>query len=223
MSNPVADTQTRESGPQKLVRSPAKPRRKSPLMLVAAIAFILLAALASWGVVTQLQRQDEVVKIQRPISRGQVIAATDLAPVTVGALSGIQTVPAEQISQLVGKRAQVDLTEGTLLPPGSIGSTSLPDPGHSLVGLKLPAGRVISGDNLPAGSKLQLVVTAPENADSTYRDDFTGRSYPATLVGSSNSADGGVLLANVQVGDNDSQDVAVLAASGRIAVVKEAN
>lgn len=210
------------AGPQPLTQSTVKARKRPPIYIAAAIIFILIAALAAWAVVNALQKQTEVVQVRDNIARGQVIAADDLGPVTVGNVGNVPTVPADQLGSLVGKHATRDLTSGSLLTPGSIGATTLPDRNASLIGLRLTGAQIASVPLAP-GSRLQLVVTPPENADPSFQDTYSGRAYAATLVEAAASPDGAATTATVQVTSDTAKDAALLAAAGRLAVTKEAD
>ena len=170
--------------------------------------------------VQQIQTQNRVVQVRADIPRGAVIKASDLAEITVGSVQGVSTVPAEQLPGLVGQRATIDLAEGSLLPDGGIGAVAIPAAGQTLVGLRLEQGRMVIGD-VRTGSRLRLIVTAPQGGDPAFKDGNSGRQFAAVLVEISPALDGAATLVNVQVAQKDANPIAQLAATGRIAIVQE--
>ena len=114
----------------------------------------------------------------------------------------------------------IDLAEGSLLPEGGIGAVAIPAAGQTLVGLRLEQGRMVIGD-VRTGSRLRLIVTAPQGGDPAFKDGNSGRQFAAVLVEISPALDGAATLVNVQVAQKDANPIAQLAATGRIAIVQE--
>lgn len=187
---------------------------------LAAVALLIVAGLAAVFIVQQLQTQNRVVQVRADIPRGAVIKPTDLAEVTVGSIQGVSTVPADQLTTLLGQRATIDLSKGSLLPAGGVGAVAIPAPKTTLVGIRLDQGRMVIGD-VAIGSKLRLIVTAPQGGDPAFRDKNSGRQFPALLIASSPALDGAATLVNVQVAQSQASLIAQLAATGRIAIVQD--
>lgn len=194
--------------------------RRRRTHLLGAVALLIVAGLAAVFVVQQIQTQNRVVQVRADIPRGAVIKASDLAEITVGSVQGVSTVPAEQLPGLVGQRATIDLARGSLLPEGGIGAVAIPAAGQTLVGLRLEQGRMVIGD-VRIGSRLRLIVTAPQGGDPAFKDGNSGRQFAAVLVEISPALDGAATLVNVQVAQKDANPIAQLAATGRIAIVQE--
>jgi hypothetical protein len=184
------------------------------------VALLIVAGLAAVFVVQQIQTQNRVIQVRADVPRGAVIKASDLAEITVGSIQGVSTVPAAELPGLVGQRATIDLARGSLLPDGGVGAVAIPAAGQTLVGIRLDQGRMVIGD-VPIGSRLRLIVTAPQGGDPAFRDGNSGRQFAAVLVESSPALDGAATLVNVQVAQKDANPIAQLAATGRIAVVQE--
>lgn len=193
-------------------------RRRSHLLGV--LVLLIVGALGTAFIVQQLQTQNRVVQVRADIPRGAVIKPTDLAEVTVGSVQGISTVPADQLQSLTGQRAHIDLAKGSLLPAGGVGPVPVPAPGQSLVGIRLDQGRMVIGDVTP-GSRLRLVITAPQGGDPAFRDGNSGRQFGATLVESTVALDGAATLINVSVASKNASAIAQLAAVGRVAVIQD--
>ncbi len=189
-------------------------RRNLRWILIGLLA-ICLGGLGSAVLYTSVSDASAVLKANRTIYRGEVIGATDLGPVSLGTHLGVDTVPADRASELIGKTALVDLPGGSLVVPAAIGEPEVLA-GFSRVGLKLSPGQVpISA--LPAGTPVVLVPIAAANGGKV-----SGPSFRATIsVAPLPLADGSTSL-EVTVPDADSDTVARLAAAGRLVVVKRA-
>lgn len=189
-------------------------RRNLRWILIGLLA-ICLGGLGSALLYTSVSDAASVLKVNRPIYRGEVIGVTDLGPVSLGSHLGVDTVPAERASELIGKTALVDLPSGSLVVPSAIGEPEV-QIGQSRLGLKLNPGQVpISA--LPAGTPVVLVPIAAANTGKG-----AGPSYRATISVSPLALPDGSTSLEVSVGDADSEQVARLAAAGRLVVVKRA-
>lgn len=191
-----------------------RPRRNVRWILVGIVS-ICLGALGSAVLYTSVSNATTVLKVNRTIYRGETIRATDLGPVSLGTHVGLDTVPAERAAELIGRTALTDLPVGSLLAPGTIGEAEVVA-GYSRLGLKLNPGQVPVSP-LPPGTPVALVPTTAANDGKE-----SGVSIRATVsVGPQVLADGSTSL-EVTVADRDSDQVARLAAAGRIVVVKRA-
>ena len=191
-----------------------RPRRNLRWILIGVLA-ICLGGLGSAVLYTRVADATSVLKANRTIHRGELIGPTDLGPVSLGSHLGVETVPAERAAELIGKTALLDLSDGALVTPASIGEPEVV-PGFSRLGLKLAPGQVPVSP-LPAGTSVVLVPLSTGNDGKT-----AGSSYRATIaVAPASLADGSTSL-EVMVADADSDEVARLAAAGRLVVVKRA-
>lgn len=191
-----------------------RPRRNLRWILIGVLA-ICLGGLGSAVLYSSVSDATAVLKVNRTIYRGEVIGPADLGPVNVGTHLGVVTVPAEAAAELIGKTALTDLAEGSLLTPASVGEPELAS-GQSRLGLKLNAGQVPVSP-LPAGTPVVLVpITAANDGEEA------GASFRATVaVAPSTLADGSTSI-EVTVSNADSDQIARLAAAGRLVVVKRA-
>lgn len=194
--------------------------RRRRTHILGVVALLVVSGLAAVFIVQQVQTQNRVIQVRADIPRGAVIKPTDLAEITVGSVQGVSTVPADQLTSLIGQRATLDLASGSLLPQGGVSSVAVPAKGQSLVGLRLDPGRMVIGDVTP-GSRLRLIVTAPLNGDPAFKDANSGRQFPAVLIASTPALDGAATLINVQVTQKDVSLVAQLAATNRLAAVQD--
>lgn len=204
-------------------RTQLKARRR-PALAAGGVALIALGGLASAYVVAQTQTQNDVVMVRANVARGEQIEASDLSTTTVGSLSNLSSVPAAQITQLVGQRALVDLKAGSLLPQSAIGTQPQPADGRSIIGMSLAPGRVMNGTITP-GSKLRLVVLpADSSATSTTTDNQTGQVFEAVMVSTAaNTLQGSGELINVEVAEDQAPLIGTMAAANRIVVIKDSD
>lgn len=204
--------------------------RRRPALILGGVVLLVIAGLLSMWLWTETSTQNTVLQVRRDITRGETITADDLAAVTVGSVQGVSTVSATNLSTLIGQKALVDLRQGSLLPEGAIGATLLPGPGKSLIGLRLEAGRIMTGEVAP-GSKLRLVVTAPP-AGQAATIETEVKSFPAVMIAAADRAAGmngvpvdpaAVVLITVEVDHDQAELIAPLAAEGRLVVVKDSD
>ena len=121
---------------------------------------VVLGALASAFLYSMNADFRSVVVMAGDVRHGDMIESTDLALVDVPGSFGIDTLPAAELGSLVGLTALSDLPKGSFPLPGHFGSDPLPN-GESLVGLKLPAGR-LPASGLFVGVPVRLIATGEE-------------------------------------------------------------
>jgi SAF domain len=178
------------------------PRKRRPGMIALAAALIGAGILASAALYNREDHQVPVLMVTAPVPVGSVITSADVGTTTVAAGPGLQTIPARQLSQVVGLVAATSLRPGTLLVPSELTSKLPPGPGQDLVPVAvkpsgLPASGLVPGDQVlvvatPAGSSgsaaapvLTSPVTAVVEAVNTVPDQ-DGYDVVDLLVTSSN-------------------------------------
>jgi len=97
-----------------------------------------------------------VLAAAHAISAGQVVTADDVTTVKVAAEAGVATVPASQISTVVGQVAAVPLVAGTLLSAAQFAGAVWPGSGEAVIAVPVKPGRLPSG--LPAGARVTVLV-----------------------------------------------------------------
>ena len=125
----------------------------------------------------------------------------------VGELS-VDALPAERIEELVGQHALTDLPQGSFPLAHHVGDDPLPE-GQSLVGLKLPMGR-IPVSPLPPGTRVAVIGVA-EGADQTV--EAVVAAAPTALQ------DGATYAVDLRVAAADAPALARLAATDSAALV----
>ncbi len=196
--------------------------RRNPKWIALGIIAVCLGALASYFVYSQVSHAQSVIAVSTTVHRGDTVKAADLTTVTVGSVPGVTTVPAGQLSSIVGKTTAYDLVGGSILPAGAISNDPVPAKERAVVGIRLVSGRAPL-DQLTASSPIRLVALPPAGADSSAKDAHTGQVIIAKVVSQSAGSDGNSILLNVDVPAAKAPDVALLAAQERIAVVRDSD
>lgn len=133
------------------------PRRHRPMMFVAAAVLIGLGILISVAIYQRVNRQVQVLVVQRDVAAGSVITAADIGTASIAA-SGITYIPAQQRSEVIGLVATGALHPGMLLAAADM-VTSLPPPaGQVLVGISLRPSALLASGVVP-GDHVILVAT----------------------------------------------------------------
>ena len=108
---------------------PVLRRRISKARLLLAVGLVLACALAGVIVAQRVDIRVPVLAAAHAISAGQVVTADDVTTVKVAAEAGVATVPASQLSTVVGRVAAVPLVAGTLLSPAQFAGPVWPGQG----------------------------------------------------------------------------------------------
>lgn len=197
-------------------------KRYRPARIALAVVLMAVVGLGALYLYRSASQSSAVVQVRSNIARGTVIKPADLTSVTIGSTPGVPTVPADQLPAMVGKRALWDLTAGTLLAPGQVTDDPQPAKGRTQVGLQLTPGRTVPGD-LPPGTLLRLVVTAPDGNPQFNSGTSNGTSFAAVLVGLAGAPDGVNTLTTVDADAKQATTIAQLAAQGRLVVVVDSS
>src|SRR4051794_32752672 len=104
------------------IRSAAARRRVSRRSLVLSVLVILLGGLLALAAGQMLTAHDEVLAVARDVQVGTTITADDLTVASFTADPKLSPIPASQLSDVVGKVAQVPLIRGGLLTRDQVGT-----------------------------------------------------------------------------------------------------
>jgi hypothetical protein len=129
------------------------PRRRRPAMIALAAALIGAGILASAALYQRANHQVPVLLVTAAVPAGTQLTAADIGTTTVAAGPGVHTIPARQLSQVVGLVAAVSLRPGTLLAAAELTTALPPGPGQVMVALplkpqSLPASGLQPGDRV---------------------------------------------------------------------------
>lgn len=209
-------TATRNNSPVDAPVSPPKvvrQRRTRPGLLGLAVLLIALGGLGAAFAVTSVKSTGSYLAVARPVPVGAQVTADDLTTVQVAGGQGLDPVPADRIDTVVGQRAAVALTPGTLLSLAQVTSQPLLGPGQQQIALGLEVSRV-PARQLHPGDKVLLVGTPARDDDEP--DAIT--RYEALVIDST-APDKGNAVLYLAVDARDAATVVLLAAAERIAVV----
>jgi hypothetical protein len=154
MGTRAGAAQARGAGQQ--VAGPVLGRRISKPQLLLAVGLVLACALAGVIVAKRVDTRVPVLAAAHAISAGQTLSAADVTTVKVAADQGVATLPAAQLSTVVGQVATLPLAAGTLLSPAQFAGPVWPGPGEAVIAVPVKPGRMPSG--LPAGAHVTVLV-----------------------------------------------------------------
>lgn len=199
---------------------PRLPGRRNPRWIALGIVAICLGGLLSYAVYARVSTETRVLALTATVYRGEVVEAGDLTTVVLHGEPPGPTVAAADQATVVGKRAAFDLPTGSLVAPGSLAESALPDAGRSVVGLRLATGRAPASLLVPAAPV--RVVALPAAGGAGTRDSLVGKTYAGRVVGSTPGADGTSTVVDLEVDAGQAPTIASLAAQDRIALVRDA-
>jgi hypothetical protein len=156
---PEPDTVAVQAGDGRMRPSPLVPlpRRRRPMMIVAAALLVGLGILISVAMYQRVNHQVQVLVVQRDVAAGSVLTAADLGTASIAA-SGVSDIPAQQRSQVIGLVAASALHPGMLLAATDLITSLPPPPGQVLVAVSMrPSALLASG--VASGDRVLLVAT----------------------------------------------------------------
>ena len=101
--------------------------------LLLAVAIALSCSLGGVWLWTAATSSVEVVVAKAAVPRGAVIAAGDLMVARVSLDPAIASIPASDVSTVVGQRAALDISAGGLLTPDAIAPETVPAKGETVL------------------------------------------------------------------------------------------
>ncbi|QKV90403.1 flagellar biosynthesis protein FlgA [Streptomyces sp. NA02950] len=138
-------------------------RRRRPGLI--ALAVVLITGGGAGGAVLLMEsgHRTEVVTVVRAVPVGQVITDRDLGEASVALDPAVKVADR---SDVVGKRAAVELKPGSLLSSGQVTSGSLVRPGEQVVPVGLKPEQV-PASSLAPGQKVQIVQVPGEDEEAS--------------------------------------------------------
>ncbi|MEU6072302.1 SAF domain-containing protein [Micromonospora sp. NPDC047074] len=196
--------------PPRVVRQ----RRMRPGLLGLAVLLIALGGLGAAFAVTSVRATGSYLAVARAVEVGRQISADDLVPVQVAGGQGLSPVPAGRLDEVVGKRAAVSLTPGTLLTMAQLTDDPLLGPGQQQLALGLdpaevPARRLHPGDKI-------LLVSTPADDDGPAG---AAARFEATVIDAVTSDDDDEVVVYLALAVRDVPAVVALSSQERLAVV----
>ncbi|MFC9259366.1 SAF domain-containing protein [Streptomyces hydrogenans] len=136
-------------------------RRRRPGMYALAIALIAAGGSGGFLAFQATGERTPVLAVARGVQAGDVIKDADLIEAQVQLDPALKPVLAAERDKVVGKRAAVALTPGSLLTQGQATSRTLVKAGERLVGIGLKASQM-PATRLSPGDKVLVVATPAE-------------------------------------------------------------
>ncbi|SCL16459.1 SAF domain-containing protein [Micromonospora inyonensis] len=197
--------------PPRVVRQ----RRMRPGLLGLAVLLIALGGLGAAFAVTSVRATGTYLAVARPVGVGTVLSADDLMSVQVAGGQGLKPVPAGDIDDVIGKRAAVTLTPGTLVTQAQLTDKPLLGPDQQQLALGLKPSEVPARALRP-GDRVLLVSTPVKSSDG--RTPTSATRFTATVI-DSDTPETGTVVVYLAVSVRDVPAVVALNAERRIALV----
>jgi hypothetical protein len=187
-------------------------------LLGGFLVVVVSAALAAYLFVAVAHRAT-VLMVARNVPVGSRLQASDLSSVQVSVDAAVQTVPAGQSGQVVGRYAAVDLRAGELLAPSEVTAALSPGRGQQVVSLGLKAGQM--PPDLQPGYQVLIVATpgAPGQSAGGGQAQALTRDVAATVDRVTAPDESGVTVVNVLVPADVGPLVARQASTSQVALV----
>jgi hypothetical protein len=201
------------------------PSRRTRLPYLALGVVLILAGAAVFFVGSlRASGRVPVLVLARDVNAGQIITRADLRAAQVAAGADVQTVPAGDAPQMVGRTMAVPRRAGAVLSPDDVGASRFPPGGQAVAAVGLKAGAFPPG--LTSGARVAVLVTpsrAAAGAGAVTGSESKGpRSTWLTgqVVGlSPDPSGGGTTVLSVLMDENDASMVSA-AAEGTVSVME---
>jgi hypothetical protein len=136
------------------------------MLVVAGSALILVGALLGLWLWQASATAVEVVSVVAPVERGHVIDEASLGRVRITLDPSLRTVAWQQVKQLVGKRAAVELVPGQLVAPDAVTDSMPPAQGYRIVTVPVRT-ELFPIETLRAGDLVTIVVSGEQAGDQS--------------------------------------------------------
>lgn len=186
--------------------------------MLAGLLAMCLGGLGAVVLYNQATTSRPVLVATRTIPRGETIKQSDLRVADVAG-SGVASVEAERLSEVIDQVALLDIAEGTMLTPVSFGQTKV-RVGTSQIGLRLTPGRVPVRE-MPAGTPVRLVAVAAKSDQGSAPPGEILVATATVVTAARATPDGSAVMLDVEVPADRAVVIAQLAAADRIVVVRE--
>jgi hypothetical protein len=131
--------------------------------LALGLLVVSVGVLINLAIFRGLDHKSSVLQLNRDVPAGQQIRADDFRTVEIGSDGSFRSVPARDVTTIVGSYAKVRLIAGTLLAREATQTGPLVAAGASVVAVTVPASELPIG--LRERSRVNVIMVAP---DRTY-------------------------------------------------------
>lgn len=198
-------------------------RRRRPGVIALSLGLIAAGGVGVAVLLLQVGHRTEVVTVVREVQVGQVLTEQDLGRASISLDPAVHVVTADDLDQVVGKRAAVELRPGSLLAPSQVTKDSLVKAGEQLVPIGLKPEQIPATALVP-GQKVQLVhVPAQGETETDKPSGSAPKTLPGRVVKASSAAPGtGVVVVDVATSAADGPTAAAWVSSGTLRLVLSA-
>ncbi|MFJ3229140.1 SAF domain-containing protein [Streptomyces sp. NPDC086783] len=195
-------------------------RRRRPGVIALSLGLIAAGGAGVAVLLLQVGHRTEVVTVVRDVQVGQVLTEQDLGKASISLDPAVQAVTADDLGQVVGKRAAVELRPGSLLAPSQVTKDNLVKAGEQLVPIGLKPEQIPATALVP-GQKVQLVhVPALGETETGKPSGDSPKTLPGRVVKASSPAPGtGVVVVDVATSATDGPTAAAWVSSGTLRLV----
>ncbi len=197
------------------------PRRRRPGMVALSVALVGLGILASVSIYAATNSRVPVVVVTANVPAGARIPSGAVGTANVSVSSGVQLIPASQLSQVVGQVAGSDLHPGMLLTAAELTTQQPPGPDQSLVPLPVKPS-IIPASGLTVGTHVLIEATPGAGGQPGASNSTPSLTAPAEgVVEAVNLAPDtdGYDVVDVLVARSAAASVAAQASTGQIALI----
>ena len=186
------------------------------MLIAAMVALVCLGALVSAYAYLSSSETEKVLTVRETVNRGEVIEAEDLVTVQVGLDPALTPLGASELEDIVGQRAAVDISAGSLVTAESVTDSVVPAEGESIVGVSLTAA-MMPAEPIYVGDAVRIVSTPGDQGE--VREGTEPTTVEATVVGVRQVPETGETVVDVAVPEDQAADLAARAATRKVALV----
>ncbi|MFG1705402.1 SAF domain-containing protein [Nonomuraea sp. M3C6] len=204
-----------EVPPAQVPKLLAQPRQRRRSSLVLGALVVLGGTAMAVHTVNRLSDRESVLVMTRDVAFGQPLTAENVSTAMVDGDQNVATVRGEDLRQVIGMRAAVDLMRGMLVQPRMVTDQVTPQADQQLIPIavkpsRLPARGLRPGDRL-------LVVPRPEGQAVPEAQASSG-AIEAVVDQVKGPDNDGLMVVDVLVNKSDGPKLAPLAADGQVAL-----
>lgn len=204
--------------PEVPISDPPAPRGRRRSFMIAGCVMVLVGAVGVAGLLNAASDRTDVLALARNVPVGQEITSGDLKVVALPEDPALKPVPAGDKGKVVGRRAAVGLSAGSLLVQGQVADGNALRAAEALVAVEVKRGAAPI-EALTPGDTVRIVST-PDPAASVTKPQSAGPDQTTGRVVKVGQADlNGSTVVHVAVPDTDAATVASRAAAGKVALV----
>ncbi|KQY55752.1 hypothetical protein ASD11_14665 [Aeromicrobium sp. Root495] len=185
----------------------------------ALLGLLLVVGCALAGAVLFVNAGDRVTVLAATerIAAGRVIQRDEVTTKEVAGLD--DTIAAEDVSNVVGKTASIDMLPGQVLSSTMLTDQAVPGPGEALAGLALNNAQMPGAGVEPGDTIRVLAVASADGSGGSSQPQVLADAARVYAVSRTSSGEASKVV-TVLLPQADADQVTTYAAAGRVAIVK---